>query len=81
MIPAECRTEPADPEPVDVEVLPILPNVPAWERATTVEWAVRARRAELAGLQLEGERNAERAARIANAADQRACAAWARDQD
>lgn len=74
-IPSECFVLPVEPVAVDQEVLPELPNVPAWERATAPQWAIRARRAELAGLQLQGERNAERNARVTNAANQGACAA------
>lgn len=81
VIPVECRTYPTEPEPVDVEVLPPPPNVQNWTVAPAADWAVRARRAELSGLQLEGERNSERQARVANAAVQRTCAEWARSQD
>lgn len=81
VIPVECRTYPTEPEPVDVEVLPPPPNVQNWTVAPAADWAVRARRAELSGLQLEGERNAERSARVANAAVQRTCTDWARAQD
>lgn len=77
VIPVECRTYPTEPEPVDVEVLPPAPAVTNWTVAPAADWAVRARRAELAGLQLEGERNAERQARVANASTQRLCADWA----
>lgn len=81
VIPVECGTYPTEPEPVDVEILPPPPNVQNWTVAPADAWAVRARRAELAGLQMEGERNAERNARVANSAVQRACADWARSQD
>ena len=80
VIPSECLVLPVEPVPVDPETLPELPAVSDWSRATAPQWAVRARRAELAGLQLNGERNAEREARVTNSASQSACAAWAARQ-
>lgn len=81
VIAPECGVDPVEPEPVDEEPLPELPLVTDWSVATPGQWAVRARRAELAGLQLVGERDAERNARMANADRQRVCARWARRQD
>lgn len=80
VIASECFVLPVEPVPVDPETLPELPAVSDWGRATAPQWAVRARRAELAGLQLNGERNAEREARVTNSASQSACAAWAARQ-
>lgn len=74
VIPAECRVDPVGPEPVDAPVLPDLPpaNAPTY-------LAVRTQRAELAGLYFQGERDAERVARVTNSETQAACAAWARE--
>lgn len=73
VIPAECHVLPVEPVPVDPEALPPEPVVTDWSRATGPQLAIRARRAELAALQLQGERDAERHARETNAASQHAC--------
>lgn len=80
VFPVECLTLAVEPEPVDPEVLPALPEVADWARASAVQWAVRAQRAERAGLQFQGERDSERNARVTNARSQNTCAAWAADQ-
>lgn len=76
VIPAECRIDPVEPMAVDPPVLPELP-------ATTdpAYLAIRTQRAELAGLFFQGERDAEKDARIENAVTQAICASWARSQD
>lgn len=81
VIAAECGLLPVEPEPVAQEVLPPEPAVADWRYASNGDWAIRARRAELAGIQLEGERDAEREARLTNAGRQTVCANWARSQD
>ena len=73
VLPLECKTAPIDPVPVEEVRLPPLPV--ATDPTYT---AIRARRAEAAGLFFQGQRDAERDARETNAATQRVCAAWAR---
>jgi len=71
-------------EPVAVEEPPIpapLPR-PASNAASAdfVNYATnRMERAELAGLFFQGERDAERDARVTNATSQAACANWAKE--
>lgn len=75
MIASECRLNPVEPVTVDEPILPALPD------ATAPSYLpVRTQRAELAGLFFQGQRDAEREARIANARTQAVCAAWARAQ-
>lgn len=81
VIAPECGVFPVEPEPVDEQTLPPQPQVVDWSVATAAQWAVRAVRAELAGLQLQGERDAERNARVENAAKQETCATWSGQQD
>jgi hypothetical protein len=75
VIPVECGLDPVEPEPVDEIALPPLPpeNAPAYA-------AIRAQRAELAGLYFRGVAESERHARATNAEPQRVCAAWVRSQ-
>ncbi len=73
VLPVECASLPVEPEPVDEVALPVLPapDAPAYP-------AIRARRAELAGLYYQGLARSEQSARVTNAADQLACATWVR---
>ena len=73
VLPAECSLEPTEPVPVTPPTLPTLPDA----RASTY-WPLRAQRAELAGLSLQAQRDAERDARVTNAQAQHVCADWAR---
>lgn len=75
VIAAACLVDPVEPVAVDP---PVLPELPA---ATAPDYlAARTRRAELAGLFFQGERDAERDARQLNARTQAACVDWARAQ-
>lgn len=73
MIPPECQLTPADPEPVDTVLLPALPAETAPDYL-----AIRTKRAELAGLYYQGQRDVEKTAREKNAAPQLKCAEWAK---
>jgi hypothetical protein len=73
VVPPECRLTPVDPEPVDEVLLPPLPVETAPDYL-----AVRTKRAELAGLFYQGQRDAEKAAREANAKPQLKCAEWSK---
>ena len=73
IVPAECRLDPVAPEPVAEPVLPALPGAAAIDYL-----AVRTKRAEAAGLFFQGQRDAERDARLTNARTQEVCAAWAK---
>lgn len=74
-IPAECRLDPLAPAEVAEPTLPPLPvaNAPDY-------LVVRTKRAEAAGLFFQGQRDAERDARVTNAETQKVCSAWAKGQ-
>lgn len=83
VIPAECRLDPAEPQPMPQPELPPLPPRPATDALSTgllSYYIVRTQRAEIAGLYFQNELTEERETREANAATQSACAAWAKAQ-
>ena len=83
VVPADCRLDPVEPEPLAEPELPPLPARPG-ANATAVQalpyYTIRTQRAEAAGLYFQGVVERERFARVTNADNQRACAAWARSQ-
>lgn len=83
VIPASCRVDPTEPQPLPQPELPPLPARPASDALSSgllAHFIVRTQRAEIAGLYFQNELAEERETRAANAATQADCAAWARAQ-
>lgn len=83
-LPAECRLDPASPDPLAEPELPPLPPRPASDALSAgllTYYVVRTQRAEIAGLYFQNQATEERETRETNAGPQRICAAAVRALD